>query len=43
LDRALDARGGAWDGRVRAAMAGDFSWDRSIAEYLDVYREAAKP
>jgi len=43
LDRALGARGGAaWDARVRAAMAGDFSWDRSIAEYLEVYREAVK-
>lgn len=44
LDRALDSRPTpAWDARVRAAMAGDFSWDRSVAEYLDVYREALKP
>jgi starch synthase len=43
LDRALDARrGGAWDARVRAAMSGDFSWDRSVADYLEVYREAAR-
>ncbi len=44
LDRALDARrAGAWDARVGAAMAGDFSWDRSVADYLDVYRATAKP
>lgn len=43
LDRALAARGGAaWDARVRAAMAGDFSWDRSVSEYLSVYQEAVK-
>jgi starch synthase len=42
LDRALDARRGSdWDERVRAAMSGDFSWDRSVAEYVDVYREAS--
>ncbi|MDE2142078.1 MAG: glycogen synthase GlgA [Elusimicrobia bacterium] len=43
LGRALDARrAGAWDARVRAAMAGDFSWDRSVSEYVAVYREAAR-
>jgi starch synthase len=42
LDRALDARRSpAWDARVRAAMAGDFSWDRSVEAYLEVYRAAA--
>ncbi len=35
-------RGAAWDARVRAAMAGDFSWDRSVADYLEVYRAAAR-
>jgi len=43
LDRALDARrGGGWDARVRAAMAGDFSWDRSVDAYLRVYKDAAR-
>jgi starch synthase len=43
LDRALDARGSAaWDARVRAGMTADFSWERSTAEYLDVYAEAAR-
>ena len=43
LDRALDARRApAWDARVRAAMAGDFSWDRSVEDYLEVYRAAAR-
>lgn len=42
LDRALDARRRPeWGARVAAAMAGDFSWDRSAAAYLDVYRRAA--
>jgi starch synthase len=41
LQRALAARGGAqWDLRVRSAMSGDFSWDRSAAEYLEFYKEA---
>ena len=41
---ALDARRApAWDARVRAAMAGDFSWDRSVEAYLEVYRAAARP
>ncbi len=43
LDRALAARGSAdWDARVRAGMSGDFSWERSAAEYLSVYEEAAR-
>ena len=43
LDRALDARlAPAWGARVRAAMDGDFSWDRSVADYLAVYRAAAR-
>jgi glycogen synthase len=25
---------------MRAGMARDFSWERSVAEYLDVYRRA---
>jgi starch synthase len=41
LDRALDARPKSeWSSRVAAAMAGDFSWDRSIESYLEVYRRA---
>lgn len=41
LDRALAAgAGGGWASRMRAAMAADFSWDRSAAAYLDVYRRA---
>ena len=43
VDRALAARGGPdWGARVRAAMDGDFSWDRSISEYLRVYAEASR-
>jgi starch synthase len=39
LDRALDARRKPeWSARVAAAMGGDFSWDRSIESYLEVYR-----
>ncbi|MEX2466190.1 MAG: glycogen/starch synthase [Gemmatimonadota bacterium] len=30
----------AWEERVRAAMARDFSWDRSAATYAEVYRLA---
>lgn len=30
----------AWEERVRAAMARDFSWDRSAAAYAQVYRKA---
>ncbi len=41
LDRALAEFGTpAWGGRVQAGMAGDFSWDRSVERYLDVFREA---
>ncbi|HXT01087.1 MAG TPA: glycogen synthase GlgA [Elusimicrobiota bacterium] len=44
LDRALEARRSpAWDARVRAAMAGDFSWERSVQAYLEVYKAAARP
>ncbi len=43
LDRALAARHGKdWDARVRTAMSGDFSWDRSVDDYLRVYKEAAR-
>lgn len=43
LDRALEARRGpGWAARMAAAMAGDYSWDRSAAAYLDVYKTAAK-
>jgi starch synthase len=43
LDRALDARRAPdWDARVGAAMAQDFSWDRSVEDYLEIYREAAR-
>ena len=42
LTRALEAHGqpATWEGYVRAAMAQDFGWDRSVWRYLDVYREA---
>jgi starch synthase len=43
LDRAIDARfAPGWDARVRAAMAGDFSWDRAVEDYLEIYRAAAR-
>ena len=43
LDRALEARPKPdWAARVAAAMAGDFSWERSVAAYLDVYRRAVR-
>ncbi len=42
LDRALAAaRAPGWEARVRAGMSGDFSWDRSVELYLDLFREAA--
>ena len=42
LDRALAAYGTpAWDARVRAGLAADFSWDRSVERYLALFREAA--
>ncbi|OGR98208.1 MAG: hypothetical protein A2V88_00100 [Elusimicrobia bacterium RBG_16_66_12] len=43
LGRAVGAyRGPRWDALVRAAMGGDFSWDRSVESYLRVYRQAAR-
>jgi len=43
LDRALASFGtAAWAARVRAGMAADFSWDRSVEAYLDIFREAAR-
>jgi len=33
-------RRAAWTRMMRAAMARDFSWDPSVAAYLDVYRRA---
>ena len=42
LDRAIgEFASPAWAARVSAAMAGDFSWDRSVERYLDIFREAA--
>jgi starch synthase len=40
--RALDcyADSGRWRTLMRRGMASDFSWERSVAEYLDVYRRA---
>jgi starch synthase len=40
--RALDAfaHPDRWQGIVRRGMAHDFSWERSVATYLDVYRRA---
>jgi starch synthase len=42
LARALEAHAqpATWEGYVRAAMAQDFGWDRSVGRYLDVYRDA---
>ena len=41
LDRALSRFGApAWDALARAAMTGDYSWERSIGLYLEVYRKA---
>ncbi len=43
LDRALEARrSGNWDARVQAALAGNYSWDRSVEKYLDVYKEVLR-
>ena len=43
LDRALAAtQAPDWGARVRAGMSGDFSWDRSVSEYVDLYKEAAR-
>ena len=40
--RALDnfAQPSKWEGIMREGMACDFSWERSVATYLDVYRRA---
>ena len=44
LGRAVEVYGTPrWDALVRAAMAGDFSWDRSVESYLRIYRQAARP
>ena len=41
LGRALDAYGSAgWARLVRAGMESDFSWDRSVRSYLDLFRRA---
>ncbi len=41
LDRALGACGTeGWAARRRAGMEADFSWDRSVGDYLEVYRRA---
>lgn len=43
LDRALKAFAQpSWARRVRSAMGGDFSWDKSVAAYLDLYRKACE-
>jgi starch synthase len=40
--RALDcyADPARWQALMRNGMAADFSWERSVATYLDVYRRA---
>jgi starch synthase len=40
--RALDcfAQPAKWEAVMREGMARDFSWERSVAKYLDVYRRA---
>ena len=43
LDKALAAtRAADWESRVRAGMSADFSWDRSVGRYLDIFAEAAR-
>jgi starch synthase len=43
LDRALAAvRGASWDALVARAMGGDFSWERSVALYVELYRRAGR-
>ena len=32
-----------WQAMVRRGMARDFSWERSVDQYLEVYRRAARP
>ncbi|MDD5628203.1 MAG: glycogen/starch synthase [Elusimicrobia bacterium] len=42
LGRALDAYAGpSWAGLMRAGMSGDYSWDRSVRSYLDLFARAA--
>ena len=43
--RALDAYAdpARWQAMIRRGMARDFSWERSVATYLDVYRRALAP
>lgn len=44
LDRALAAaRAPGFDALRRAGMEGDYSWDRSVQAYLELYRGAEKP
>jgi len=40
--RALDcyADPARWQAMMRRGMAHDFSWERSVGEYLEVYRRA---
>lgn len=41
LDRAIAAyHGNGWDATTRSAMSGDFSWERSIGRYLELYQKA---
>lgn len=43
LDRALGAvRGPSWEGLVGRAMRGDFSWERSVELYVELYRRAGR-
>ena len=40
LDRALSAaRAAGWEKRVLAGMSSDFSWDRAVEAYLQLFRE----
>jgi starch synthase len=42
LGRALGSHAGpGWDGIVRAGMESDFSWDRSVRSYLELFTRAA--
>jgi len=42
LGRALDSYAGpSWAETVRMGMGSDFSWDRSVRNYLDLFARAA--
>jgi starch synthase len=39
INEALDVYGApSWEGLVKNAMAGDYSWDKAAEKYMDMYR-----